>query len=71
MLTIFVDGRIVLGLLFGLQYSLSYTAARSFAAPPYNYDALKVGLVLLSFGVGNIVSGPPSCALESFLEAPR
>jgi MFS family permease len=39
-------------LLFALQYSVCYTAARTFAASPYNYNPLKIGLVLLSFGVG-------------------
>ena len=43
------------GLIFAASYSLSYTAALSFAAPPYNYDSLKVGLVLLAFGIGNMI----------------
>ncbi|KAK9895179.1 MFS general substrate transporter [Cystobasidium minutum MCA 4210] len=43
------------GLLFGAQYSLTYTAALSFANPPYSYNSLKVGLVLLAFGGGNII----------------
>lgn len=43
------------GLFFGATYSLTYTGALSFAAPPYNYNSLKVGLVLLCFGVGNII----------------
>ena len=43
------------GLLFGGQYSLTYTGALSFAAPPYDYDSLKIGLVLLCFGIGNII----------------
>lgn len=43
------------GLLFGGQYSLTFTGALSFAAPPYDYDSLKIGLVLLCFGIGNII----------------
>ncbi|GAA93814.1 uncharacterized protein L969DRAFT_70268 [Mixia osmundae IAM 14324] len=43
------------GLLFGAQYSLSYTAAKSFSAAPYSLSAIQIGLVLLAFGVGNIV----------------
>lgn len=43
------------GLLFAGQYSLTYTGALSFAAPPYNYNSLDVGLILLCFGIGNIV----------------
>ncbi|CAG8628397.1 1310_t:CDS:2, partial [Acaulospora colombiana] len=40
-------------LLFAFQYSVCFTAARTFAAAPYNYDPLHIGLVLLSFGLGN------------------
>jgi len=43
------------GLLFAAQYTISYTAARTFAAAPYDYSALIVGCVLLSFGFGNVV----------------
>ena len=43
------------GLLFGVQYSIAYTAALSFAAPPYNYGAFDIGLVLLAFGIGNLI----------------
>ena len=39
-------------ILFALQYSVCFTAARTFAAPPYSYEPLQIGLVLLSFGVG-------------------
>ncbi|GAA5899676.1 uncharacterized protein JCM6883_005950 [Sporobolomyces salmoneus] len=42
------------GLLFAAQYTISYTASRSFAADPYDYSALLVGCVLLSFGAGNV-----------------
>jgi hypothetical protein len=43
------------GLLFASQYCITFTASRTFAAEPYNYDALRVGLVLLCFGAGNFV----------------
>lgn len=43
------------GLLFASQYSLSFSASKTFAEAPYNFGALDIGLVLLSFGVGNIV----------------
>jgi predicted MFS family arabinose efflux permease len=43
------------GCLYAFQYSLSYTGAQSFAGAPYNYSAIKVGLVLLCLGVGSIV----------------
>lgn len=43
------------GLLFAAQYTISYTAARSFAAEPYGYSAVIVGVVLLSFGAGNCI----------------
>ncbi|KZW03371.1 MFS general substrate transporter [Exidia glandulosa HHB12029] len=42
-------------LMFAFSYSISYTSVRTLAKPPYNYNALKVGLVLLSFGVGNML----------------
>ncbi|CAE6415090.1 unnamed protein product [Rhizoctonia solani] len=41
-------------LLFGYQYAVAFTAALTFASEPYNYDSLGVGLVLLSFGIGNL-----------------
>lgn len=50
-----VVATLVSGLLFAAQYAIAYTVAVSFAAPPYNYNSVYVGLVLLSFGVGNIV----------------
>ncbi|KAM0786891.1 hypothetical protein ACM66B_002315 [Microbotryomycetes sp. NB124-2] len=43
------------GLLFASQYCVTYTASRSFAAAPYNYNSLKVGLILLTFGMGNLI----------------
>ncbi|KAG8965944.1 hypothetical protein FRC05_002935 [Tulasnella sp. 425] len=42
------------GSFFGYSYGICYTCARTFAAPPYSYNALKVGSVLLSFGLGNV-----------------
>lgn len=41
----------LLGLFFAFSYSISYTCARTLS-DQYGYDALKVGLVLLSFGIG-------------------
>ncbi|KAK4689297.1 hypothetical protein P7C73_g807, partial [Tremellales sp. Uapishka_1] len=43
------------GLLFSAQYTISYTASLTLARAPYNYDALLIGVVLLAFGVGNIL----------------
>ncbi|KAI6046702.1 vacuolar DHA amino acid exporter [Pisolithus marmoratus] len=42
------------GLLYGLSYSITYTCARTLALY-YDYDALKTGLVLLSFGIGSML----------------
>lgn len=47
------------GFLFASQYCITFTASRTFAAAPYNYSPIKVGLVLLSFGTGNVVMLPP------------
>ncbi|KAF8713191.1 MFS general substrate transporter, partial [Rhizoctonia solani] len=41
-------------LLFAYQYAVAFTAALTFAGEPYNYNSIKVGLVLLSFGLGNL-----------------
>ncbi|GAA5995422.1 uncharacterized protein JCM10292_005162 [Rhodotorula paludigena] len=43
------------GFLFASQYCVTFTATRTFAAAPYNYSPIEVGLVLLSFGLGNVV----------------
>ncbi|WVF71357.1 hypothetical protein IAT40_006161 [Kwoniella sp. CBS 6097] len=42
------------GLLYAAQYTIVYTASITLGAAPYEYDSLKIGLVLLAFGVGNI-----------------
>lgn len=42
------------GVIFGAQYAIAYTAALTFAAPPYSYTSLEVGAIILSFGLGNI-----------------
>ncbi|EJD50728.1 vacuolar DHA amino acid exporter [Auricularia subglabra TFB-10046 SS5] len=42
-------------LIFAFSYSISYTCVRTFAAAPYNYSAMHIGLVLLSFGIGNMI----------------
>ncbi|KAI5989014.1 major facilitator superfamily domain-containing protein [Pisolithus albus] len=41
------------GLLFAFTYSMSYTCAQTLSLY-YNYDALKTGFVLLSFGIGSL-----------------
>ncbi|KAH7915436.1 major facilitator superfamily domain-containing protein [Hygrophoropsis aurantiaca] len=41
-------------LVFGFCYSIVYTCARTLASS-YNYNALQTGLVLLAFGLGNMV----------------
>jgi MFS family permease len=43
------------GLLFAVQYTTTYTASVTFARPPYSYNPLIIGVVLVSFGVGNVV----------------
>ena len=45
----------VLGLLFGFNFSVAYTCARTLAIY-YNYDALKTGLVLLAYGIGEQIT---------------
>ncbi|KAI6046713.1 vacuolar DHA amino acid exporter [Pisolithus marmoratus] len=42
------------GLLYGFASSIAYTCARTLALY-YDYDALKTGLVLLSFGIGSML----------------
>lgn len=42
------------GILFAAQYTVVYTAAITLAREPYAYNALHIGLVLLSFGVGSM-----------------
>ncbi|KAG1841797.1 vacuolar DHA amino acid exporter, partial [Suillus subalutaceus] len=42
---------IVSGLTFAFSFSIMYTCARTLSMH-YNYDALKIGLVLLAYGVG-------------------
>lgn len=41
--------------LFASQSAIALSTSRTFAASPYNYNALEVGLVLLSFGTGNLL----------------
>lgn len=43
------------GILFAAQYTIVYTAAITLAKGPYSYNALHIGLVLLTFGLGNMV----------------
>lgn len=39
------------GLIFAFSYSIAYTCSRTLSER-YNYDALSIGLVLLSYGIG-------------------
>lgn len=39
-------------LTFAFQYGICYTAAITFAAAPYNYGPILIGVILLAFGVG-------------------
>ncbi|KAL7413574.1 major facilitator superfamily domain-containing protein [Mrakia frigida] len=57
------------GILFGGQYVISFTAAVTFAAAPYNYGSLKVGLVLVSFGGGNILGSLLGGRYSDFMRA--
>jgi len=43
---------VVSGISFGLFYSIGYTGSLTLFRPPYQYDPLQVGLVLLGFGIG-------------------
>ncbi|UZJ54040.1 hypothetical protein CBS101457_003360 [Exobasidium rhododendri] len=43
------------GLAFASQYSLSYTASRTFSAAPYNFSPILIGVVLLALGIGGMV----------------
>lgn len=47
-------GPTLIGLTFAFQYGVCYTAALTFAAPPYNYGPIIIGCILLSFGVGSV-----------------
>ncbi|GJE91884.1 MFS general substrate transporter [Phanerochaete sordida] len=42
------------GLIYGFSYCIAYTCARTLG-DKYGYDALKIGLVLLSYGVGSML----------------
>ncbi|KAK8864593.1 hypothetical protein IAR55_001843 [Kwoniella newhampshirensis] len=42
------------GICFSAQYTIVYTASITLGDAPYSYNSLKIGLVILSFGVGNI-----------------
>ncbi|KAG2075910.1 MFS general substrate transporter [Suillus decipiens] len=41
------------GLIFAFSYSISYTCSRTLSEY-YDYDALQIGLVLLSYGIGSM-----------------
>lgn len=42
------------GLLFAFSFTIAYTCSRTLG-DHYNYDAIKIGFVLLSFGAGSIL----------------
>ncbi|WWC61983.1 uncharacterized protein I303_104570 [Kwoniella dejecticola CBS 10117] len=44
------------GILFAAQYTTVYTASITLGDAPYNYNSLQIGLVLLAFGIGNILA---------------
>ncbi|WWC69996.1 uncharacterized protein I206_103940 [Kwoniella pini CBS 10737] len=44
------------GILFAAQYTIVYTASITLGNAPYNYNSLKIGLVLLAFGIGSILA---------------
>lgn len=39
-------------MIFGFSYCITYTVVLTLSAAPYSYGSLKIGLVLLSFGIG-------------------
>jgi hypothetical protein len=41
------------GLMYALTYMISYTSARTLSNA-YHYDALMIGVILLSYGVGRL-----------------
>jgi hypothetical protein len=41
-------------LAFASQYSLSFTATRTFSSAPYNFSPILIGVVLLALGVGGM-----------------
>lgn len=41
-------------LAFASQYSLSYTATRTFSSAPYNYAPIIIGVILLALGLGGM-----------------
>ena len=42
-------------ILFASQYCISFTSSRAFAAPPYEFSSLIVGVILLVYGIGNVM----------------
>ncbi|EJD50727.1 vacuolar DHA amino acid exporter [Auricularia subglabra TFB-10046 SS5] len=56
-------------LMFAFSYSISYTCVRTMSAAPYNYSALKIGLILLSFGIGNMIGSIGGGRYSDYLRA--
>jgi hypothetical protein len=48
---------IILGLLFAFNFNIVYTCSRTLASA-YHYNALKVGLVILPYGIGMAILLP-------------
>ncbi|TFK69525.1 vacuolar DHA amino acid exporter, partial [Pluteus cervinus] len=44
------------GLQFAFGFILTYTSSRTLSSA-YNYNALKIGLVILTYGIGDIIGG--------------
>ncbi|GAA6012697.1 hypothetical protein JCM10207_005329 [Rhodosporidiobolus poonsookiae] len=57
------------GFLFAAQYCITFTASRTFAATPYDYTPIEVGLVLLSFGLGNVLGSVGGGRYSDFILA--
>ena len=51
------------GLIFAFSYSIAYTCARTLDME-YHYNALQIGLVLLSYGVGEYMRHKLSSSRE-------
>lgn len=41
---------------FSAQYTIVYTASITLGKAPYNYGSFNIGLVVLAFGIGNILA---------------
>lgn len=39
-------------MIFGFTYCITYTVVLTLSAAPYSFGSLKIGLILLAFGIG-------------------